>query len=814
MRYETKHPVWGFVLALLTILLLTEIDANAEATPETAPAMLNLNGAVVITPTDLAKPEQKAVSMLLDEVEKRSRIRWNVVHEWPKDGKTAILLGKEDLIAKLAGPLASQAQFEPAKGPEGYRLKVVSQNDTNAVFVVGNDLRGVLYGTGRLLRELRMTRDSITVPPTLNINSAPQVALRGHQLGYRPKVNTYDGWTLPMFEQYFRDLIVFGTNAIEFIPPKSDDADDSPHFPVPQIDMMRQMSQLADDYGISVWIWYPAMEKDNSDPKTVEAELKAWGEVFAQLPRIDAVFVPGGDPGHTQPKHLMALLEKETEVLHRTHPKAQMWVSPQGFTAEWMDEFLQIMQTKPKWLSGVVFAPQTRQSLADFRKVIPSEYPIRHYPDITHSYCCQLPIQDWDMAYKLTQDREVINPRPIAQQKIFQWNRPYTCGFITYSEGCNDDVNKMLWSALGWNPDADVAGILREYARYFIDPALEDGFAQALLALEKNWEGPLLANTGVPTTLQQVQALERTASPQVRLKWRFQHLLYRAYYDAFVRRRLQYETELESRAVEMLARAESIGSTLAMNQAESILDDAVLKPVGGELRSRVSDMAEALYQSIHMQLSVSRYDAIGVGRGANFDLIDKPLNNRLWYKTNFAQIRACAEEKERIAKINELINWANPGPGGFYDDLGDPSAQPHLVRDMTPDFEPEFKINPLMGYRSDEPRDKRLSWYSDAESRYETPLKMRYEGLDPNAQYKVRAVYAGDRMDAQMRLVANDSLEIHPLIAKENPVKPVEFDLPKEATAKGALTLTWNQEAGRGGGGRGCQVAEVWLIKK
>src|SRR5512133_4113618 len=100
------------------------------------------------------------------------------------------------------------------------------------------------------------------------------------------------------------------------------------------------------------------MDKDCSDPKTVEFALAEWGEVFKRLPRIDAVFVPGGDPGHTQPKHLMALLARQTENLRRFHPKAQMWVSPQGFTKEWMDEFLGIVrEQKPSWLSGIVFGP-------------------------------------------------------------------------------------------------------------------------------------------------------------------------------------------------------------------------------------------------------------------------------------------------------------------------------------------------------------------------------------------------------------------------------------------------------------------------
>src|SRR5438552_1931336 len=114
---------------------------------------------------------------------------------------------------------------------EGYRV-VVNAGGRGAptVLVLGADARGMLFGVGRLLRELRMTRGSVQVPATLSIVSTPQVALRGHQLGYRPKTNAYDAWDVPMWEQYLRDLAIFGSNAIELIPPRSDDAPDSPHF--------------------------------------------------------------------------------------------------------------------------------------------------------------------------------------------------------------------------------------------------------------------------------------------------------------------------------------------------------------------------------------------------------------------------------------------------------------------------------------------------------------------------------------------------------------------------------------------------------
>ena len=132
-----------------------------------------------------------------------------------------------------------------------------------------------------------------------------------------------------MWEQYVRELGIFGANTIELIPPRSDDAPDSPHFPLPQMEMMIEQSRIANEYAMDVSIWYPAMDADYSNPATVEFALKEWGEVFRRLPRIDAVFVPGGDPGHTRPRYLLTLLEKQAANLRRYHPNAQMWVSPQ-----------------------------------------------------------------------------------------------------------------------------------------------------------------------------------------------------------------------------------------------------------------------------------------------------------------------------------------------------------------------------------------------------------------------------------------------------------------------------------------------------
>ena len=747
--------------------------------------------AIIVAPSNTSIPEHNAVRMLADEIAVRTRIRLPVAAQWPASG-AVIFVGTESQLRAIHA-----AQVRAAtSGPEGYRLQIAG----NTILVLGNDARGILFGVGALLRRLTLDRDTIDAPDSLAVASAPKYSLRGHQLGYRPKTNSYDGWSVPMWEQYIRDLTVFGANAIELIPPRSDDAADSPLFPLPPMQMMIEQSRIADSYGLDVWVWYPAMDQDYSNPKTVDFALHEWGEVFRQLPRIDAIFVPGGDPGHTEPKYLLGLLEKETEVLHRYHPKAQMWVSPQSFDKAWMDEFLGILrEQQPKWLSGVVYGPQVRMGIADLRAAVPTRYPVRLYPDITHSRQSQYPVPNWDAAYAFTEAREVINPRPVDEAEVLRRTAPYSIGFLSYSEGCNDDVNKMLWSALSWNPDADVNGILRDYARYFISPRYADSFAQGLENLERNWRGPLAANTGVDETLAQFQEMERTATPQMRANWRFQQALYRAYYDAYTRHRLIFENELQDKALAELKDSKGDGSSSAMTLAEAILDQPFTDRTALGYRARVFELAEALFQSIRMQLSVPRYQAISVDRGANLDTIDYPLNDRTWLKQRLAAIRQMPEEAARIKAISGLVHWTDPGPGGFYDDLGNPARQPHLVSGVT-------------GFAGNQ--SWRVSWRNHAEAMYDDPLRMHYDGLDPAAQYRIRVVYGGDSSRVKIRLVANGNTEIHPLIAKPAPVAPVEFDIPQSATEKGTLDLSWYREPGLGGNGRGNQVSEVWLIRK
>ncbi len=213
-----------------------------------------------------------------------------------------------------------------------------------------------------------------------------------------------------------------------------------------------------------------------------------------------------------------------------------------------------------------------------------------------------------------------------------------------------------------------------------------------------------------------------------------------------------------------------------------------------------------------MQLSVPRYRAISVGRGANLDTIDQVLNDREWLEARFAAIRKLESEPARWKELDAIVDWTNPGPGGFYDDLGDPMRRPHLIPGPPYAEDPASLRGPMTAF--DQDPGWRRSWCRHAGTLFGRPLRLRYAGLDRDASYKVRVVYTGDMFQVRVRLVADGSTEIHPYLLKPRNMTALEFEIPRVTTRDGTLELSWTPEPGRAGNGRGCQVSEVWLIRK
>src|SRR5207247_8891021 len=99
------------------------------------------------------------------------------------------------------------------------------------------------------------------------------------------------------------------------------------------------------------------------------------------------------------------------------------------------------------------------------------------------------------------------------------------------------------------------------------------------------------------------------------------------------------------------------GALTALLAAEAGLAVDPNARAGAALRARVFELAEALFQSARMQLSVPRYAAIDPGRGANLDLIDRPITNAAWLRARFAEFRGLPNAAARRTPIGETPTW-------------------------------------------------------------------------------------------------------------------------------------------------------------
>jgi len=134
----------------------------------------------------------------------------------------------------------------------------------------------------------------------------------------------------------------------------------------------------------------------------------------------------------------------------------------------------------------------------------------------------------------------------------------------------------------------------------------------------------------------------------------------------------------------------------------------------------------------------------------------------------------------RLQRLARVADWEDPGPGGYYDDLGCAWKQPHLVKPKPLWDDPAGVTTPREDHTFDSGEPNRLSWLDLSEALYQTPLVLRYEDLEPNAAYRVRVTYLG-RYNATVKLVADGAYEIHG--AYGHTVDGVRYTIDRDSAA-------------------------------
>ena len=739
----------------------------------------------------IASPQKETyIRVLQEEIKARTQLNLVAQAKLTKAPIIALVLASDKVLGDISVPAlpANSAAFKK----EGFGISIDLSSGRPILWLMGGDARGVLFAIGEFLRKADLNKQKMIVDKTIEMVSAPTYPIRGHQLGYRNTANSWDAWNEKQYEQYIRELALFGSNSIENIP--FQDGPPGPLMKIPREEMNIKMSQICMNYGLDYWVWTPA-DIDLSDEVKFKQEVKFHSDFYKNCPKLDGVFFPGGDPGSNHPKDVMPFLKAIAAELKKYHPNAGVWISLQGFSDEQVNYFYEYLgKYKPEWLTGVVSGPSS-PNMADTRFQLPKQYKHRHYPDLTHTVRCQYPTENWDQAFALTEGREVSNPQPTYYAKIHNQFAPLTDGFLSYSDGVHDDINKVIWSQMAWNPNKEVRDVLAEYASLFFGHAISEQVADGVLALERNWVGPVEENGAIETTFAYWQNLE-IKNPSLQFNWRWQQLVMRAYYDTYVKRRKIYEQKLEREANEILGNATTLGVNKSMEMALDRVNLADKSPVYPELRQKIVDYCEALFKSIGMQTSVPKYQASGAERGAIVDFIDYPLNNRWWLEDEFKKIKKLPTEKEQLDRLDIIAKWENPGPGSYYDNISDLSKGPRVKT------------------RTEDATDVLWSDNGLSRRRLSTQLfqnfpKLEYVDLDPNAMYRIRISGYGEA------LLRVDGERIAPTLYNKGMEEFKEFQLSPKYVSDGKITVTFDEpEESNLNWRQHSKVFDIWLLKK
>lgn len=678
-----------------------------------------------------------------------------------------------------------------------------TEQKADRIIISAKTVRGLIFGYSLFLRKCEFDGEHITLVRNIAGVYVPDKKIRGHQIGYRPCTNTYDAWDLKKYFRYYLDMAAFGCNTCEHIPYEKTASARNELMLYDEEDFLITASSMAKAIDMSVSVWHP-----NCGGETEEEAVLRREKLYKRIPRIDYVFPPGGDPGELTAKDFVNRTLKVSERLKKAHPKAKMFPSAQAphIHPNWGEEFLSLLNEIENGIDGVITGPNHAFPMHTLRERLSSRYPIRFYPDFTHSLRCEYPVHflrdDWHYSLASVFSRESVCPRPTELLTLHRLYSQYTVGSVSYSEGVHDDVNKAVWCALEFDKNADLREILLDYARFFMYEGDPERLCNAVFALEKNWEGDPLYNPGIDFTFREFCAL-RDEFPALWENWRFLLLYFRACTDEFVYKKRIFETELLREAEILLRRFE-------LQKAKELLS----APFGDEitaLREEISQLAKKLFDLIGIQLDIKNYHASGWERGATLETADNPVTDRpwLWGRLDYCET---LPEEEKKPFILRLLNRNTVADDEIYY-----SVALHELESLGVRQDGEFYMN----FQGDRPSvnngsipmcmlkvfdhfsfEARFGGFSDCDY----TLKINYkESAEPVLHHKITAngtvIYDGPRYGGEKDILFDKELSA-PGFASAS------YTLPKCVFKNGALALKIEEPT------LGFEICELWITKK
>ncbi|MBI3118606.1 MAG: hypothetical protein HYZ00_07965, partial [Candidatus Hydrogenedentes bacterium] len=504
----------------------------------------------IVTGARAGAIERRCAALLQERVRERAQVAVQV-HQEPAPGGPglSVLLGLPEHHEGLARYFAER-RIPPltplAPGPEGFLLRSFADGAHTVVLAAGIDERGVLYAVGELLRQITFQADSITLPATLDVRSAPAFEVRGTQYGQSGiarRLGKVREWTQAEQEREILDEVLAGANTF--------DTD-----PGPICDFLQAWGlQTQLSYGPNTGSGPPEWEAKESigrvnylcpsAPAARQHLLDTCEATFKNSPDYDFVKLVGGDGGGCEcdkcdPYGLtfIKLCEEMAAIIHKYHPKTRIWFTNQKFDDADDQAIFKYLQEQPRdWLwawgygpgsDAMGWQPGHRQThrmdlfrypgFGPFDRYnqeiihqLPPQQTLLHYNEITHwrysqhGYMQMYPRADrngdqppwWnhciyerrpDAALTMVYDRLTFYAWPRFYHWVFGEVNRYGAGDITHSSGNHDHFNQWMWQRLLWAPQTSVEEVVDEYCRAWFGPEVAPLMAEAIFQLEENLE--------------------------------------------------------------------------------------------------------------------------------------------------------------------------------------------------------------------------------------------------------------------------------------------------------------------------------------
>ncbi len=140
-----------------------------------------------------------------------------------------------------------------------------------------------------------------------------------------------------------------------------------------------------------------------------------------------------------------------------------------------------------------------------------------------------------------------------------------------------------------------------------------------------------------------------------------------------------------------------------------------------------------------------------------------------------------ADGDNQIELLKMIVDYENPGPGGYYDNLGTSNRAPHVVKGYPYDHGQPYVS--MMLSEGNRPSQRSMHFTQDESE----GVTLKYRDLDPKARYRVRFTFVrpwyqsryAERMNQKSQTILADDI----VLAEDQPLPErmsefVTFDIP------------------------------------